>query len=517
MKFKLSEDKHFLFLDDCTELEYSQICSSFTKKLDNWYIIKRKKPYWNCEVSFFSEKTQRIAIGLWGEIKNFAQKYNFLLSIDGTEYLMDQTFKKEDFDEWVNEFFPEPEKPEDFYPKPHQIEGCKKALKFRLCIEEISTSGGKTLMAHMIFRYLYDRGIIKNMLYVVPNIDLIGQTEEKFYLYEEITGHTPNWKSICVFSGASKKQDKDPQIVFGTYQSLTKRGPEYFENFDMVLIDECHHSKNSSLKNILAKCYNAKYKIGLTGTLPPEGSCSSFTIQSYLGPKVYTISSADLISEGSATPVNVIGIEMDYLTEEKKKMLYDLRDVKADEKDGLKLLNLEKELARDSRKRLLYICEMINKTKKNSLVLFADIKHGYGRKIYDWLRENTDKEAYYIDGATKLDNRDFYKEKMEKEENIVLVASTGVFSEGIDLPSIRNIFITESHRSEIMTRQMLGRGMRLLEGKNLIVVVDFSDSYYWNGVNKFQRKNYLLRHASERERIYKERGFPFKKFKIKLS
>ena len=516
MKFKIDDSRKFLVLSDCTQLEIEQLESSFSKKLENWYILKKKKPYWDCEIHFFSEKTQRVAIGLWGELKNFAKKFNFSLTIEGSEFLSDQNFKTEDFDEWLNEFFPEPEKPDDFYPKPHQIEGCKRALKFRLCTEEISTSGGKTLMAHMIFRYLYDKEIIKNMLYVVPNIDLIGQTEEKFYLYEEISGHTPNWRSQCVFSGASKKQDKDPQIVFGTYQSLCKRGPEYFEKFDMVLIDETHHAKADSIKNILIKCYKAKYKIGLTGTLPPEGSCSSFTIQSYLGPKVYTVSSADLINEGNATPVNVICIELDYLPEEKKKDLYDLRDVKADDKDGVKLLNLEKELARNSRKRLLYICDMINKPKKNSLVLFADIKHEYGRKIYNWLRENTDKETYYIDGGTKLDNRDFYKDKMEKEENVVLVASTGVFSEGIDLLNVHNLFITESNKSEIIVRQMLGRPMRLMDGKDKVIVMDFSDNYYWNGPNKFQKKNYLMRHSAERERIYKEKKFPFKKFKVKL-
>jgi superfamily II DNA or RNA helicase len=515
MKFKISEDKNFLILDDSTALEYDQICSSFTKKIDNWYIIKRKKPYWDCEIHFM-DRYNRIPKGLWGEVKTFAKKFNFPLQIEGTEYIWNHDFKEDEFDEWVEQFFPEPINPEDFYPRPYQIESCKRGLKFRLCTQEISTSGGKTLIAYMIFRYLFDKGIIKSMLYVVPNVDLIGQTEEKFYLYEDISGHKPNWKSQCVFSGASKKQDKDPNIIFGTYQSLCKRGPEYFEKFDMVLIDETHHAKANSIQNILVKCFNAQYKIGLTGTLPPEGSCSSFTIQSYLGPKVYTIASSDLINEGRATPVNVVCIELDYLSEEKKKSLYDLRDVKTDEKDGVKLLNLEKELARDSRKRLVYICEMIQKTKKNTLVLFADIKHEYGRKIYNWLRENSDKSVYYIDGGTKLDNRDFYKEKMEKDEDVVLVASTGVFSEGIDLVNIHNLFITESSKSEIIVRQMLGRPMRLMSGKDKVIVMDFSDNYFWNGPNKFQRKNYLMRHSLERERIYKEKKFPFKRFKIRL-
>jgi superfamily II DNA or RNA helicase len=512
MKFKVSDDHKFLIVDECTQLEMEQIESTFTKKVENYFIIKKKVPHWDGEVRFI-DRYNRIPRGLWGELQNFGKKYHFPIFIEGSEHLTDQNFKGDHFDEWAESFF---QYPEVLYPRYYQIEGAKRVLKFRLCTEEISTSGGKTLIAYSIFRYLLDKGKIKKMLYVVPNVDLIGQTEEKFYEYEEKCGYKPNWRSQCVFSGASKDKDVFYNIVFGTYQSLTKRSVEYFKDFDAVCIDETHHAKNDSIKNVLSKCYNATYKFGLTGTLPPEGSFSSFTIQAYLGPKVYVIHSADLIDEKNATPVNVIQIEMDYLTDEKKKDLYLLRDVKADEKDGAKLLNLEKDLARSNRKRLLYICEMIAKTNKNSLVLFADIKHEYGRKIYDWLRANTEKNVFYIDGGTKIVNRDFYKEKMETEKDVILVASTGVFSEGIDVPNIHNLFIVESHRSEIIIRQILGRGMRLKDGKDQVVVIDFSDNYTWKGSNKFQQKNYLIRHANERERIYKEKKFPYKKFRVKL-
>jgi len=513
MRLKVDDNKQYLVVDDCTQLELEQLESSFTKKVDNWFIIKKKIPHWDGEIKFI-DRYNRIPIGLWGEVRALSKKYNFPLSIDGSEILTDKSFTEEDFTNWMNEFFPDPE---EFTLRDYQIEACLKALKFRFCTEEISTSGGKTIIAYAIFRYLLDRKKIKRMLYVVPNIDLVTQTQEKFYEYESrVSDDNPSWKSQCVFSGAGKEK-AEVDIVFGTYQSLTKRSEEYFSQFDAILIDETHHAKADSIKSIVTKCYNATYyKIGLTGTLPKEGTCNSFTIQAYLGPKVFTLESAELIEAGNATPVNVICIELDYLSPEKKKDLYSLRDVKADEKDGAKLLNIEKEIARNDRKRLVYIGEMISKTKKNTLVLFADVKHEYGRKIYDWLRENSNKNVYYIDGNTKVVNRDFFKEKMENEEDTVLVASTGTFSEGIDLPNIHNLFITESHKSEIIIRQMLGRPMRLREGKDQVVVVDFSDNYFYNGVNHFQRKNYLMRHAAEREKTYKEKKFPFKKFKVKL-
>jgi type I site-specific restriction endonuclease len=62
---------------------------------------------------------------------------------------------------------------------------------------------------------------------------------------------------------------------------------------------------------------------------------------------------------------------------------------------------------------------------------------------------------------------------------------------------------------------MLGRGMRLMEGKEVITVIDFSDNFEY-GSHKYQKVNYLMRHAKERERIYKDKGFPYKRYKVKL-
>ncbi len=509
MKFKVTDDKKFLVLIESTQLELEQLEHSFTKKPDNWFILKKKIPHWDGEIKFI-DKYNRIPIGLWQEIKNISKNFHFPLKIEGIEHIIDNSFNEKDFIEWYKDFF----KNSKYKLRDYQLESAKRVLKFRNCTQEIATAGGKTLIVYVIFRYLLDRNKSNKMLYVVPNVSLVNQTEEKFYEYEASCGKKPKWKSNCVFGGSESSNTENTNITFGTYQSLIKKDLDYFSKFDSLCIDETHHAKCTSIKNLTIKCYNAKYKFGLTGTLPKQNSCDSFTIQAHLGPKVYEIASWHLIEEGNATPVHVFGLELDYLKKETKKKLYELRKVPGEEKDGAKLLNLEKDMARENRKRFIYICETISKVTKNSLVLFADIKNNYGRDIYNWMRENTDKNVYYIDGGTKADNREYYKKQMENEKDVILIASVGTFSEGIDILNLHNIFITESHKSEYIIRQILGRGMRLMEGKETIKVIDFSDNYeYGSG---WQKINYLMRHAKERENIYKEKKFPFKRFKIKL-
>jgi len=174
MKFKISEDKKFLILIESTQLELDQITSSFTKKVDNYFIIKKKMPHWDGEVVFI-DRYGRIPIGLWGEVKNVCKQYYFKLEIEGVDILKDETINEEDFKEWNDLYFEEA----DLFPYDFQIEGALRAMQFRFCTEEISTSGGKTLMAFMMFRYLLDKKRIKKLLYVVPNITLITQTEER--------------------------------------------------------------------------------------------------------------------------------------------------------------------------------------------------------------------------------------------------------------------------------------------------------------------------------------------------
>jgi superfamily II DNA or RNA helicase len=478
----------------------------------NWAAIRNKNSHQPKQFETkFVDKYGRIPIGLWSELQHLAKKYMFHLEIEGIEHIYNKEYDESEFIEWVNTYFEESEK----QPRDYQVEGVSRILKYRNCTEEISTSGGKTLMAFLLFRYLLEKGIVKKMLYVVPNISLVTQTEEEFYSYEEDCGKKPIWKSQCVFGGHGKNEDDKANIIFGTFQSLAKKDLEYFSKFDAVFIDETHHARASSIKNILVKSFNSKYNIGMTGTLPPENSLDSFMVQSYLGPYVYVIKSADLIASKFATPVKVVGIEMDYLDEEVKKKLYDLRNVSADEKDGVKLLNLEKDIVRENRKRLVYVCDTIAKSTKNSLVLFSDIKNDYGRNIFNYLKDNTNKTVYYIDGGTKAENRDYFKKQMEEQENVIIVASIGVFSEGINILNVHNIFIVESSKSEYQVRQMLGRGMRLMEGKEVITVLDFCDNYEY-GTHRYQKINYLMRHARERERIYKDKGFPYKRFKVKL-
>jgi superfamily II DNA or RNA helicase len=152
--------------------------------------------------------------------------------------------------------------------------------------------------------------------------------------------------------------------------------------------------------------------------------------------------------------------------------------------------------------RLNFITSIISRVRGNSLVLFHRIEHG--KKIYDKLRRESDKTVYYVDGGIDQDIREEHKKKMEAGEEVVIVASYGTFSTGISIKKIHNIFFTESFKSEVIIRQSIGRGLRQHSSKEFVNIIDFVDD-----LSSPDWDNYLMRHAKERQRIYKEQKFKY--------
>jgi len=505
VKARVTPDNRFIQLTDYTELELEQITFSFKKRITNWRFHPLcKKKVWDGYISFM-DKYQRIPVGLWNELNETCQKYNFPLTIEGMDTVIDYQFDEEDFRNWVTEFFSDHPK---IKPRDYQVDAAIPILKYRRSISEIATSAGKTFIIFMIFAYLYDRKKMGKFLMVVPNTNLIIQTIEDFEVYN-------NGKlrfTTQMIHGGTDKTKQEIDFIIGTYQSLVKREKFFFDDVDTICIDEAHGTQASSIKKIIVNCLNTKYAFGVSGTMLQNGSTEALTIQAYLGPLVNNISASFLTANKYATPIYVKVVMLDYLEFEAREKLEELRSRKA-EIEGSKLLDIEKRLVVENRGRFTYVCNFISKTTKNTLVLFSNIKDQYGRRIYDYLREHTsDKTVFYVDGSTSIELRDDYINRMEEGEDKVLIASFGTFSTGISINNIHNIFFVESYKSEKIVRQSIGRGMRLCDGKESVQIIDFVDDFSLTKGNK----NYLLKHGEERMKIYKEQGFPFKKYQVRF-
>lgn len=491
MVLTLTEDNQFLRIDDATELELEQITISLTKRIDSWRFNPLvKRGVWDGYVSYIKDD-KWIPAGLWRYVLQVCKDYNLEIEIHGIKRLIDPNINAEKFEEWAMDFF----KGAEITPRDYQIETAYNILKFRKCLAELATSAGKTLISFLTIAYMLEKGKAEKILMIVPNVSLVLQAHEDFHDYNYMN-RIP-LKIQQIFAGQKIKSNKN--IIIGTYQSLTKKNAEYFEQFDAVLVDETHKAKSASIKTILQKCTNAQYKFGLSGTIPKDGTLDKLTLMSQTGPVISEVKASFLQEQGHIAKCFVKVIEMNYATDSQRLAFQELAQNKYESKD---VFQLEQHFVITSDARLDFISSVIARVPRNSLVLFHRIEHG--KRLYEKLRQESDKRVFYVDGGTDKDIREEYKKKMEAGDEVVIVASYGTFSTGISIKKIHSIFFTESFKSEVIIRQSIGRGLRQHESKDKVLIIDFVDN-----IRTQEWDNYLWKHGKARQAIYKQEKFDY--------
>lgn len=239
LKFKVSEDQQWMILiDSPDEIEKKQIEISLTKKIHNHFfhpLVKRK--IWDGNICFVEKKGHfwKVPIGLWREVMQIGEEYNIKIEIEGLDKIINEGPTLEEFTGWVSEFFEggiggDPEK----MPRDYQIETAWKIIKHRYSVSEVATSSGKTLISFMVMAYLKSKKMIGKYLMIVPNTNLVFQGSEDF---EDYGIAKLNLKIQQIGGGSKLREGCD--VIIGTFQSLVKQDADFFEEIDLVFVDEC--------------------------------------------------------------------------------------------------------------------------------------------------------------------------------------------------------------------------------------------------------------------------------------
>jgi len=110
-----------------------------------------------------------------------------------------------------------------------------------------------------------------------------------------------------------------------------------------------------------------------------------------------------------------------------------------------------------------------------------------------------------------VEDREYIRKIVEKQKKSIIVASSGVFSQGINIQRIHNIILASPMKSLIRNKQSIGRGTRLGHDKTKVTIYDIVDNFEYNG-----RSNFALEHFFERLKIYTGEEFVYKTYNIEL-
>lgn len=405
MELTLTKNKKFLEITSCTEAEYKQLKLSLTKKPGGWRFHPLvKKGLWDGNICFL--KGNKIPSGLWKEVRDICQEYNFEYNVSGVSRLFNKEIDSEEFTLWCDDFFSDL----PFKPRYYQIDAAFKILKYRRCIAELATSAGKTLISYIVMAYLLKELQYHKILMIVPNVSLVIQSSGDF---EEYNSDKLPLKIQQIYAGAKIK--KDSNIVVGTFQSLVKMDQEFFDQFDVVFVDECQHTKAASIQKVLDKLWHCDYRFGLSGTVAKKDTLERLNLMSQLGPLVIQVKANLLQEEGYIANCHVTQIMLNYATTEQREAFSNINKKAFDRQ---KIFGLEQRFINESEKRLDWLCDYIDEiADKNTVVMFHKIE--YGEKIYNILRNKKHNKVYFIDGSTKAEYRDLYKEKINEKNYTV--------------------------------------------------------------------------------------------------
>ena len=253
-------------------------------------------------------------------------------------------------------------------------------------------------------------------------------------------------------------------------QWLSRHYGEMGEKPGLIVIDEAHHALAETYAEVMNAYPKAK-KLGLTAT-PYRLNGKGFT---------------DLFD------TLLCSWSMEKFIAEGRLSLYDYYSIKPDSADQLLIDSLQKRGAdgdyqqkelnevMDVKPSLERLCLTIKEyvPGKKGIVYAISIQHA--EHIAEFYRENGIK-AVAISSKTPLAERQELIERFKfsslssslksKDDEIEVLVSVDLFSEGFDCPDVEFIQLARPTLSLAKYMQMVGRGLRVAEGKEYCVILD---------------------------------------------
>lgn len=448
-----------------------------------------KKRVWDGKIRLFDVKTGELPAGLIYHLVKFIDTRGYKIEFVPTEYGMPYSEDKVDPEEFAN-FEKSVKLPSHIKMRDYQVAACLEGLKRKRAVLVSPTGSGKSLIIYMLMRWFIKQHQ-KKVLVIVPTTSLVEQMANDFKSYG-----LPEDFVHKIYSGKDKETPKP--IVISTWQSIHKLPKMWFEQFGMVLGDECHGFKSKSLMNIMNKATEAEYRYGTTGTL--DGSETHELVLQGLFGKVFKVTTTKALQDNDTlAPLDIKRLILDY-------------DDKTRKEFGKRTYQEEIEWIVENEKRNKFITNLTIDLKGNTLVLFNYVEK-HGKPLYRSIKDKAgeDRSVFFVSGEVATSDREYIRAIMEKQSNAIIVASLGTFSTGINIRNLHNIVFASPSKSQIRVLQSIGRGLRKSDDGRTTVLYDVIDNIVSDG-----KPNFAMLHGTARNEIYTREQFNIKTYKVNI-
>lgn len=353
--------------------------------------------------------------------------------------------------------------------RPYQQEAVDNTIRYfqkkrEPAVIVLPTGAGKSLVIAELAK------IAKGRVLVLAHVkELVEQNHAKYESYGLVAG---------IFSASLGKKDWDQKAIFGSVQSVARAPDEFFSDFSLLVVDECHRISeegSTQYQEIITKLRGRNPKLcilGLTATpyrlgqgwiyeRAPDGELKSeqprfFKDCVFELPLSFMIKNK-FLTQPVKVDIPVTCYDFSELTE--KGRLYSLAEVE-------ELLKSQKKLTPLIVSNIVDITERFE--RKGVMIFSSTVKHA--EEILSYLPEG---QAKLVVGDTDISLRGDIIEDFKNKKFKYLV-NVSVLTTGFDAPHVDVIAILRPTESNSLYQQIIGRGLRLDPGKTDCFILDYT-------------------------------------------
>jgi DNA repair protein RadD len=327
----------------------------------------------------------------------------------------------------------------------------------------LPTGAGKSLVIAELARRATGR-----VLVLAHVRELVEQNHAKLVSYGSEAG---------IFSAGLDRKDKDQKTIFGSIQSVARASDGFFEDFSLLIIDECHRVSmegETQYQQVITKLQaaNPRLKVlGLTATPYRLGFGWIYEyhrqrkIQQTTEPRffkkcVYELTIRYMISHGYLTPPVRIDAPV---------ASYDFSSLKLHGAHYFQK-EIEKLLSDQGRITKVIIQNIVDlsQDRQGVMIFTSSVKHA--QEIMRYLPPFV---SAMIVGDTESKDREEAIEAF-KARRLKYLVNVSVLTTGFDAPHVDAIAILRPTESASLYQQIVGRGLRLSPGKTDCLVLDYT-------------------------------------------
>ncbi|KIP71647.1 MULTISPECIES: DEAD/DEAH box helicase [Vibrio] len=356
--------------------------------------------------------------------------------------------------------------------RPYQADSVKAVIHYfrkhtTPAVIVLPTGAGKSLVIAELAR------LAKGRVLVLAHVkELVEQNHAKYEGYD-LKG--------SVFSAGLGRKETDQQVVFASVQSVVRNLDSFKNQFSLLVIDECHRvpdDKDSSYQKVITHLreLNPGIKVlGLTATPYRLGMGWIYQYHTrgqvrteeprFFRDCIFELPIRYLLDENFLTPARMMDAPV---------LSYDFSQLKPASTGRYKEAEMDMVIDKAKRATPQIVEQIIQyaKERQGVMVFAATVRHA--QEIHGLLPEG---ETSIVIGDTPTPERDAIIQSFKNRE-IKYLVNVSVLTTGFDAPHVDLIAILRPTESVSLYQQIVGRGLRLSEGKTECLVLDYAGNSY---------------------------------------